>query len=115
MKFVKSLFGIGPCFAVPRRMRQRKGEGGFSMIELLTVVAVMGIIAIFALPSVFRTSEDLRLRNDGRAIAQMVGVVKMRAASKFSRARLFVTLDDNTYFTQFWDRTANTWVTEGGP
>ncbi|OFW29513.1 MAG: hypothetical protein A3H97_01140 [Acidobacteria bacterium RIFCSPLOWO2_02_FULL_65_29] len=96
-------------------MRQRKGEGGFSMIELLTVVAVMGIIAIFALPSVFRTSEDLRLRNDGRAIAQMVGVVKMRAASKFSRARLFVTLDDNTYFTQFWDRTANTWVTEGGP
>lgn len=106
---------MGPCFAVARHMRQRKAERGFSMIELMMVVAVMAIVAVFALPGVFRTSEDLRLRNDGRAIAQMVGVVKMRAASKFSRARLFVTLDNNTFFTQYWDRTAVRWVTEGGP
>jgi hypothetical protein len=39
----------------------------------------------------------------------------MRAASSFSRARLFADLDANQYILQVWDRTANTWVTEGGP
>jgi type II secretory pathway pseudopilin PulG len=84
------------------------------LVELLTVVAVMGIIAIVALPNVFRATEDSRLRGDGRAIAQMVGVTKMRAASKFSRARLYVDLDANTYMQQYFDKTANDWITEGG-
>ena len=95
-------------------MTRKYGQSGFSLIEMLTVIGITGAIATFALPSVSRTSEDLRLSNDGRAIAQLVGVVKMRAASKFSRARLFVALDDNTYYTQYWDRPTNSWITEGG-
>ena len=81
---------------------------------MLAVVLLIGVISVISLPSVFRTTEDQRLKGDGRAIAQMVGVAKMRAASKFSRARLFVDLDSNTFGLQYWDKTLNDWVTEGG-
>ena len=90
-----------------------KSDGGFSIVELLFAVAIAGIIALTALPSVLRTGEDLRLKNDGRAIAQAVGVTKMRAASKFTKARLFIDRAAEQFYTQYWDKTTNAWVTEG--
>ena len=114
MNVDKTCFTAGPTFAQTGGMSRKSGQSGFTLIEMLVVVGLIGVISVFALPSLLRTSQDLRLRNDGRAIAQLVGVVKMRAAAKFSRARLFVALDNNTYIVQWWDRTANTWVTEGG-
>jgi prepilin-type N-terminal cleavage/methylation domain-containing protein len=95
-------------------MKRRTIQSGFSLVEILVVMAIIAVIAVMALPNVFRTTEDQRLKGDGRAIAQMVGVTKMRAASKFSRARLFVDLDTDSFFVQYWDKPTNAWVTEGG-
>jgi prepilin-type N-terminal cleavage/methylation domain-containing protein len=92
----------------------RAGERGFSLIELMMVVAVMGIVSAIALPGMMRASEDNRLKGDGRSISHAIALTKMRAASKFSKARLFVDLGTNSYYTQSWDKTANAWVTEGG-
>lgn len=101
----------GTPLAITRRVTRQTDQRGFSMVEMLIVVAVMGIIAIIALPNVFRTTEEQRLRNDGRSIAQMVGVVKMTAASKFTRARLFVVIDDTNpvFYMQYWDKPNNRW------
>jgi prepilin-type N-terminal cleavage/methylation domain-containing protein len=93
-------------------MRTR-GEHGYTIIETLLVVAIAGIIAVIAIPNVFKSQEDLRLKGDGRAISQMVGLAKMRAAAKFTRARLFADLSSDTFFLQYFDKTAATWVTEG--
>jgi len=97
-------------------MVRQTRQSGFSLVEVMMVAAIIAIISIFALPSFFRTGEDQRLKNDGHAIAQTVGVVKMRAAAKFTNARLFAALDDNTYYSQFWDKTLTPpdWVTESG-
>ncbi len=95
-------------------MSRKSGQSGFTLIEMLVVLAIMSVLAIVTLPNIFRTTEDQRLKGDGRGIAQSVGVAKMRAASKFSRARLFVDLNTNSFFTQYWDKTLNDWVTEGG-
>ena len=84
------------------------------MVEILGVVAVIGIISAIALPMTARTMGDARLRGDAQSVAQSISLAKMRAAASFSQARLFVTLDTNTFFIQLWDRTANSWVTEGG-
>jgi prepilin-type N-terminal cleavage/methylation domain-containing protein len=89
-----------------------ENENGFSLIEIMMVLAIMGIIAMTAIPSMFRTTADLRLKSDGRSIAQAVGVTKMRAAARFTRARLFVDLGAGLYYPQIWDKTANDWVTE---
>ena len=84
------------------------------MIEILGVVAIIGIVAAIALPMTARTMGDARLRGDAQSIAQTISLAKMRAAASFSQARIFVTLDTNTFFVQVWDKDTNSWVTEGG-
>jgi hypothetical protein len=43
-----------------------------------------------------------------------VAVTKMRAASNFSRVRLFVDLNAKTHRVEAWDKTTLHWTTEGG-
>jgi prepilin-type N-terminal cleavage/methylation domain-containing protein len=95
-------------------LAQCTSERGYSMIEVLGVVAVIGIVSAIALPMTSRTVGDARLRGDAQSIAQSVSLAKMRAAASFSQARVFATLDTNTYFVQVWDRDTAAWVTEGG-
>ena len=91
-------------------------ERGFTMIDLVVVVAIAGIIAAVALPSTSRTLADYRLRGDARAIHNMIGVAKMRAAARFTRVRLYVDLDTSSFKMQYWDKDAvpPDWVDEGG-
>jgi len=95
-------------------MTSKHGQRGFTLIEMLAVVAVIGIVSIMVIPSITRGAEANRLNSSGRAIAQEVAVAKMRAAASFTRARVFANRDANTYALQVWNRTTNTWGTEGG-
>ena len=93
---------------------KRRSERGYTMIEILVVVAIIAIVSAIALPMTSRTMGDARLRGDAQSVAQSISLAKMRAAASFSQARVFVTLDTNTFFVQVWDRDANSWTTEGG-
>lgn len=105
---------MGTTLAPDEGMTRKHGQHGFSMVEVLTVIAVMGIVAIMAFPSITRGTEAIRLTTAGRSVAQSVAVAKMRAASSFTRARVFANRDTNTYAIQVWDRPNNKWITEGG-
>lgn len=83
------------------------------MMEVLAVIALVGIMAVISVPMTTRAVNDVRLRGDARAVANTVALAKMRAASVFSRARVFVDLSTNTFFVQVWDRENETWTTEG--
>ena len=90
------------------------GAHGFTLIEVLVVLAVVGIVAASAIPSTASTMRGYRLKADAQAINNLVSLAKMRAASRLTRARVHADLNANTFVLQTWNRTTNAWVTEGG-
>ncbi len=90
-------------------------QEGYTVIELLAVVAVVGIVSAMALPSIEGSLAAHRFKGDARAISHLVALAKLRAAARFTRARVYVDVPERTYVLQTWDREADVWVDEGLP
>ncbi|HTL45378.1 MAG TPA: prepilin-type N-terminal cleavage/methylation domain-containing protein [Vicinamibacterales bacterium] len=89
-------------------------DGGFSLIEMLLVLAIMGVLATIAVPMSGNAVRYIRISGDARDISNALAVTKMRAASKFTKARLLVDLSSKSYYVQTYNKTANSWTSETG-
>ena len=89
-------------------------QEGFSLIDILAAILVIGIVAAIALPATGSSLAAHRFRGDGQSVSNLMALAKMRAAARFSRARLFANLANNSYVMQTLDRTSGTWVDDGG-
>jgi prepilin-type N-terminal cleavage/methylation domain-containing protein len=90
-------------------MKQRSGESGFSFIEVMLVVAVIGVVAAIALPSTNSSIRAARLKGDAQSVNNLVAMAKMRAAARFTRARVRVDITQNQYLLEIWNRTSAAW------
>ena len=88
-------------------------EEGFSLVDIMAAVLVIGIVAAIALPVTGSSMAAQRFRADGQAVSNLVALAKMRAASQFSRSRVFANLATGAYGMQVWNKTAASWITEG--
>lgn len=98
---------------IPSEIRLRSARG-VSITEILVVVALTGVIAAIAVPMSRNTLGDFRLRGDARSINNALSLTKMRAASDFTNARLFLDLSGKTFRLETWNKTTLAWATEGG-
>ena len=89
-------------------------ERGFTLLELIVVVGFVAVISAIAVPMMKNTLGDLSLTGDARALTNAVSLAKLRAASSFSQARLFIDLSGKSYHVETWQKDPATWVTEGG-
>jgi type II secretory pathway pseudopilin PulG len=65
---------------------------GFSLMQLMVVVAIFTVVAAIAVPSFLTSSRTGRLRNDANALTNLIVMARMRASTEFARTRLNCTL-----------------------
>ena len=103
--FVESPLGISLALAQAGMIRNRPASG-FTLLETMLVVALIGVIAVIAVPMTGNQLSYLRLSGDARNISNAMMLAKMRAAATFTQSRLYVDLSAKTFRIETWQRSA---------
>jgi prepilin-type N-terminal cleavage/methylation domain-containing protein len=98
--------------ALHRGVRRLQSNRGYSLIEVMAAMAVLGVLGAMAVPMVSSASSGVKLRDHANAIADLIGLAKLRATAEFTRSRLYVDLAAESYVIQIWDEDAGAWVDE---
>lgn len=93
-----------------RALRAPHGSRGFSLIEVMVSMSVMMVLAAIAVPMVGAASSNVKLHDQADTISNYVGLAKMRATSRRSRARVYLDLEAGTYKLQVYNQTAGVWA-----
>jgi len=98
------------------RARRRSAADGFTLLEIVTVLAVGLILAGVAVPYMNRTLGVMKLAGIARSVSNATAATKVRSAAKFTRARLFVDLSGNSFHMEVLDTSVvpNHWTADGG-
>jgi prepilin-type N-terminal cleavage/methylation domain-containing protein len=89
-------------------------ERGFTVLETLLVVGLIGVISAIAVPTAGNALAHFRVSGDARSVSNSIALTKVRAASVFTQVRLYVDLSTRSHHIEMWDKAASAWRTEGG-
>jgi prepilin-type N-terminal cleavage/methylation domain-containing protein len=87
---------------------------GFSLIEIMFVVALTGVIAAIAIPMMGNSLGFFRLSGDARSVSNAMALAKMRAASVFGKVRVYIDRPSKRFRIETWDAATNQWTSDTG-
>jgi prepilin-type N-terminal cleavage/methylation domain-containing protein len=101
---------------LPAAQMKYRFTRGFSLVEMLMALAIMSVLAAVALPMMSNALKYEKISGDARDISNDISVAKMRAAAKFTQARIYVDLSGSQYSLQTCNDPTNlpcqAWTTE---
>ena len=95
-----------------RALRAPHGSSGFSLIEVMVSMSVMMVLAAITIPMVSAASSNVKLHDQADNISNYVGLAKMRATARFSRARVYLDIAARTYVLQVFNQGAGAWAND---
>jgi prepilin-type N-terminal cleavage/methylation domain-containing protein len=96
-------------------MRTLARQSGFTILETLFVLGIIGVIGAIAVPQLTNSIAYFRISGDARSVSNAIAVTKMRAASNFSKTRLYVDLNGKSHRVEKADTsTPPHWTSDGG-
>ena len=100
-----------------KHMRRRPGARGFTLIEVLVVVGIMGILMAVAYPSILNTMAVRNRENSTRQIQTYLQQTKLRAVDTKIVHRVRFYLADGGYWVYEMERLQidGTWARVEGP
>ncbi len=94
-----------------RNMKPMNKERGFSMMEVLTVCAIIGVMTTMAVPSVMRSIRSQRLMSGAQQVAQALQSAKFEAIRTNNRAQIQLDPASNTLRLVTWSGSTSTSAT----
>lgn len=94
-------------------MRKPSRAAGFTLVEILVAVAILSVIGLIAAPLFQRTVDSFKIVGTARSVTNAMQVAKIRAASSYTRARLYIDLNAGTHKLQRFNKTTLVWEDDG--
>lgn len=80
------------------RTRRRRARAGFSLIEIMAVLIILGIILMSVVPAIDNLVPAYRLRSAAREVASLIELAHSEAVSTRKEFKLAYDLDQETYW-----------------
>ena len=79
------------------RFNSRHLTGGFTMIEMMIIIVMIGILAAIAVPTLFSGGPRLKARTEARNILNMVRLARSKAVSDGSQYGVYLDSSQKQY------------------